>query len=862
MSARNWRTALCGAVLGIALGSPAGAESGETEAFNLDEWDFLPPEEPPASRTQDPEPEKETAPAVLSLPEEDPAPVAARAAPAYLEEVIVTAQRRQESQQDTPISLAAFNAEQLELAGIDGLGDMGANVPALQIEPFPTSNATLRFYIRGIGIIDAQITQDPAVGVYADGVYIARSTGTAFDVADLERVEILRGPQGTLYGRNTTAGAINLISRRPSTDERWLRQSITVADRNTLIARSAMNLPLSETLALKVAVSGSTEDGYIDNTGPGGDYGDRESLSARLDLRWQPAPLWTLDYTHDYADIGFYNYQYQAVLTPEGNKGPAEQVKREAQANSIYSHRRLDSLATGMPLEQSTTEISGHALTVQRQFDAFDLKYIGAYRELREAFYTDLGGGAGSTAYRLDTHRYAGPAAFALQGSPTPLNIPVVSHAQWSHELQAIGRYASIDYVAGLFWFSERGEEDWLPVLHQFSAALSPAAAEDPTLGDLFRLGAPRIVSFTSILNEMKNESLAAYGQASWTPPIWSQRLQLTGGYRHTEDQRWAWRTKFSPSYAEVQSGGEGTAIALPNSSDVFDRVPGHFRFSDDSISLMAEYALKDDANLYGKYVEAYKSGGFNVRDPQIDGNSGEAADGNTYGYGFADGFDKELVKSFELGLKSEWLDRRLRLNADVFYTAYEDMQVNFILAGTISDTKTTNAGEARMWGLEIDANALLTENLRLDFSYAYLDARITKVLREVEEGTEDVTDRFQFNSAPRHTASLSLDSSLAHLDWGELRLNLNWQFTDEREGGVNAGKPVDLPAYQLLNLNLGIDPHMPIWGSDFRASVWVRNVLDVEYENSAIDNLPHADRAVTWGAPRSIGLDLRFDFN
>lgn len=799
-------------------------------------------------------------------------PVVTRAAPAALEEIIVTAQRREESLQDTPISIAALGQDELSIGGIDGLADIGASVPSLQIEPFPTSNATLRFYIRGMGIIDAQITQDPAIGVYADGVYIARSTGTAFDVADLERIEILRGPQGTLYGRNTIGGAINLISRRPSVEATSFSQDVTLGDRNRIKLKSSLNAPLADNLAVKVALAGSQVDGYVENNGPGGDYGDRRSLSGRFDLRWFPAENWTFDYSYDRSEIDFYNYQYQAVLTPEGDKGQVELIKREAQAQSVYSDRRLNALATGMPLEESGTLINGHAITLQRAFENFDLKYIGAYRDLKESFYTDLGGGAGSTAYRLDTHRYEGPAATSLQGSPTPLVIPYVAQDQWSHELQIVGSSPGghIDYVAGVFWFEESAVEDWQPTVHQFSAAVNPLATT-PGLGELVSALGPRLVAFNRIFNEIENESGAVFGQATWTPQRWDQRLHLTLGYRYSRDDRFARKTKEAPTFVEINQGGQGIGIDLGNplplpgnpltdlildnlslaGADTFDGVAGQIDFSDSSFSLVSAFDYSDDSNVYAKYVEAYKSGGFNTRDPHIDGD-------NEYGFGFGDGFDKEKVRSWEIGLKSLLLDRRLRLNTSVFYTDYRDMQINFILAGTVSDTKTTNAGKARMWGLETDASLVLSHDLRLSGSYAYLNAEITEVIDALNG--ENVADQYQFNSAPEHSLTANLDWTFAHLERTSLRLNLGYQYTSAREGGANAGAPVDLPAFDLVNLYLGADP-MPLGSWRISGGLWVRNVLDSDHEISAIDNLPHADRAVLWNEPRTYGLDIRAEF-
>nr|WP_239547536.1 TonB-dependent receptor [Spongiibacter marinus] len=218
-----------------------------------------------------------------------------------LEEVVVTAQKKAESLQDAPISLTAFGQQALENKGINSLADIGANVPSMSIEPFPINNATLRIFIRGIGISDAQITQDPPVGIYMDGVYIARSTGTALDVADLERIEILRGPQGTLYGRNTTGGAINLVSKRPNTEAFEFEQKFTVGDRYLLTSKTSANIPITDTLAAKLAFLHTEQDGFVENTGPGGDFGDREVQGYRMDVRWDINDSLTLDYAYDHS---------------------------------------------------------------------------------------------------------------------------------------------------------------------------------------------------------------------------------------------------------------------------------------------------------------------------------------------------------------------------------------------------------------------------------------------------------------------------------------------------------------------------------------------------------------------------------
>ncbi len=768
-----------------------------------------------------------------------------------LEEVVVTAQKKAESLQDAPISLTAFGQQELETKGINSLSDIGANVPSMSIQPFPINNATLRIFIRGIGISDAQITQDPPVGVYMDGVYIARSTGTALDVADLERIEILRGPQGTLYGRNTTGGAVNLVTRKPSTEALEFEQKFTVGDRSLFTSKTSANIPVTDTLAAKLAFMTTQQDGFIENTGPGGDYGDREVQGYRLDVRWDVNETMTLDYAYDRSELDYYNTSYQAVTRPLGDKGQAEPIKEHASEQTVYSSRRLDKMATGKPLEESNTEITGHALTFTAGFDGGEFKYIAAYRELSDASYADIGGGAGSTEFRLDTHRYKGQ---ATNDEWTPLVKPLVTQRQRSHELQVSGDAwgSRLEYLVGAYYFKERAIEDNSPLHHQLSAD-----ARIP--GVPFRV---HVVNLLSQHYEIENEAMAFFGQATWTPNTLEDRLHLTFGARHSRDKRSAIKNQTDLNIAELY----GLALDLPwgtiDQSDPgrqFDDVEASKKFDDNSFSFVAEYDLTDSINLYGKVNEAYKSGGFNTRDPQRDGNQGPASDGIDYGFGFVDGFDEEKVRSMELGIKSELMDRRLRINADIFKSVYSDMQLNFILDGTVADTKITNAGEAEMQGLEADITFMATRNLLLMLNYAYLDAEVTKA-RDVNG--QDVSDQFVFFAAPEQSYTAVADWTIADADWGRLGLNVSYNYMDERNGGSLASnvKNTRLDAYGVWNARLGLN-EMPLAGGMLSVAAWGKNLLDEEYAISAIDNQPQADRSVLWGDPRSYGVDLIYRY-
>jgi iron complex outermembrane receptor protein len=793
-----------------------------------------------------------------------------------LEEIIVTAQKKTSTLQDTPISMEAFGAEKLELRGIGGLEDLGSNVPSMVIEPHPLSNTTLRISIRGVGVNDSQVTQDPAVGIYLDGVYLARSVGLALDLADIERMEVLRGPQGVLYGRNSTGGAVNIITRRPDPSAFTMDHKLTLGERNLLVGKSTLNLPLDDELAVKFAFLGRRSDGFVDNTGEGEDFGDRQALGLRFDARWLADDRLTVDYGYDYTDMEYVNYMFQAVLLPETNHGLAEAFKPYAVANTVYSDRRLDALSSAAPMEASSAEVSGHTLTLTRQFDAFELKYIGAFRKLEDAQYPDLSGGNGNPDYRIDLNVYDSAAArFVNNGQPTPLVIPTTFQEQWSHELQISGNAWDdrLSYIAGLYYFTETGGEDGGPLHHIQSATIDPQQSDaligllPDSLRALLQDNAlPRLSAYWDYLYGIDNKAYAAFGQLSLRPDWFDRRMNFTVGVRASRDERYAIKDFIQRQLVELRLGDVSLAAvpvpaAVAGSSDDFVGVEARSEYDDFSPSANVQFDLTEMATTYLSYSTAYKSGGFNTRDPQISGASGNASDGTNYGFGFMEGFKPERVKSWELGLKSEWLQRALRLNGAAFYTDYTDMQTNFLIAGTISDTKSRNAGKARITGLELEGALVPAVNLVLGFQYAYLDAEVLEV---IDINGDNVAHLYPFIAAPPHSGVVFTDWTIANFDWGDLRAYASWNYIGKRKGLViteeRRGKTA-VEATGLLNARLMANGIRFGDRGTLDIALWGKNLLDEEYELTAIDNLPQADRAVIWGDPRAVGIDLIYRY-
>ncbi len=734
-----------------------------------------------------------------------------------LEEVVVLAQRVQESAQDTPLSLAVLDSASMAALGIYSVDNIAGNVPGFVVDSFPSSNQTLRLFIRGVGITDVQITQDPAVGVYLDGVYLARSSGLASELADLERIEILRGPQGTLYGRNTTGGALNLITSRPDPANHALKVDLGAGDRNLLRARSSLNLPVSANAAIKLAALYREKDGFIDNTGPGGNFGDAVASGYRLDWRWRPHPTLTVDYSWNSSRVESYNYTPQAVLPGMTTGTPADAAIVSSQRFVPYAERRLDQLATSVPLQPNDTDIEGHALQIGWELKDFTVRSISAWRQLDDDSYIDFASGA-SAEYRLDF----GAVTLGAQGSGQQHYDETrtrLQQRQFSQELQLIGPLGdTLDLVAGGYFFREEAEENWFPLHHIFSFPV--IASDDQAVA----------VNLRAEDNRIDNRAVATYAQLTWSPIAdWA----FTLGWRYTRDTRDVRRLFRQENYVDF-----GNAVLGPFEQIDF-RARASKRFSDNAFSFIIQYQPGEDTMLYAKLAEAYKSGGFNTRDPDP--------------IFFSQGFDEEKNRTLEIGMKSEWLQRALRVNSALFYSRFSDMQLNFLLPGTLSDTRVFNSGAARLAGLELEMVAMPVHGLLARLNYAYLHSAID----DVDDPFSGSPRAFGFSNAPGHSASFNLDYQFPPWSAGTLSANINYTYTDERD----TDSPFNvIDAHQLLGARLTLSEiDMP--QGELTVSAWVSNLLDEEYVTFTIDNLPHASRAVLWGEPRSWGLDIRFRY-
>ena len=585
-----------------------------------------------------------------------------------LEEIVVTAQRREESLQDAPIAITALSEEQLELRGITDFGAVAAATPSMSLTPYPSSTNTLILYMRGQGVADSmQITSDGSVALYQDGFYISRPQLSTFDLADIDRVEVLRGPQGTLYGRNTTGGAVNLISKRPS-GELDFKQELSMGDREYFRTLSALDLPEWHGLSTKFTYLYSRKDGVVDNLNEfsrdlPGRTPARRTHCARLGWRRRRSPQTTSSRSaRSSRRRSTTRCRRWRVSIPgyDASGKPAE-----------HTWRPVD-----LPLSEG--EYNAHGLTLTWEVnDNFTIKSLTGYRELDDDIYQD----------------YAG--AFSTPGLPSATEFATfdtLDTEQFTQELQLLGSIGErFDYLIGLYYFKEEG--DHFQHIDIDNLGLGPFS---------FSLDKDRDI-------DAESESKAVFAQVTWTPAILDDRLELTFGGRYTEDNRKATRTTLNTFFG-FPIGVEPSPVFAPGGNSIDED------FSKFNPAFTANMAWTTDVSTYLRIATGYKAGGIS-----------EAGAVGTFNSAFV--FEPEEILTYELGLKSMLADERVRLNMAVFYSEFDDMQLGFNTnPADLSEVLLTNAGEATVGGVEIEGQWAATDSLQFSFNYTYLDPEIDRV--------------------------------------------------------------------------------------------------------------------------------------
>ncbi len=415
-----------------------------------------------------------------------------------VEEIVVTAQKRSEKIQATPLSITAFSALDLQKMGFTNFADLTNKVPSLAITPYAYAGSILEVFIRGVGQSDVvNISRDPGVGIYLDDVYLARSTALTTDLGDIERVEVLRGPQGTLYGRNTIGGAIKFVTAAPS-GRFDAKESIDFGNFGYIHTLTSVDLPEYDGFSLKATFAKTDDDGWVRNPGVGGDYGAKDEEGYRIALRWRPGDAVTVDYVFDYGtQHGTPNYIQRGYDIPADDYPGVTDTAPLQPGRVTQGWRPVE-----IPLKDDFKEY-GHALTITWDIsDQVSLKSITSYREVDSNFTLDT-----SEAFNLPQIEYY-----------------VLAERQASQELLLSGSDddLALKYTLGVLGFIESGSQVFGFMNNSFLPRL------------------PRFSDLTFMPGSARNSSAGAYANVTWTPPILDDRLSVIVGGRYSADTRYA----------------------------------------------------------------------------------------------------------------------------------------------------------------------------------------------------------------------------------------------------------------------------------------------------------------------------------
>jgi iron complex outermembrane receptor protein len=756
-----------------------------------------------------------------------------------LEEIVVTARRREESAQNVPVTVTAITGENLTSRSAMLLSDIAKETPSLTIQARVSDRNTQIVSLRGQVQTDAATTLDPSVGVYLNDIYVARNNGANFELFDVDRVEVLSGPQGTLYGRNTTGGAIKLVTAAANPDAGFSGYGLVNGGNfDARRVEGAVNLPVNDRLAFRLAGLTVQRDGYgkaiVGQLGDGGlgpgldgsapftarktfDTDDKDIKAGRLSARLDATDKLSFSFVGDYSkqsdngatgyDVG--NTFLAAPPAPDmlipGTPIPAKSYGNYTKCSNDFYTACQNSTPT------SRAEIYGVGLTTAYETDAGTAKLIYGYRDVESFFASDLDGT---------------PIELISIAQPTKVHQNTV-------EAQFQGETDSIDYTLGLYYFKEIGTERFFDSTSVF-------------IVDQFR---------RSLKGDADNESKSVYGQLGYN---FTKTLRLTAGVRYTQDDKslissavltpnlvaptglclFSGSGPINPPLDMVGLGPSPTAANCRFSSDnTFDHV---------SWTVGLDWQVRQNLLAYIKSSEGYRSGGQNLRG--IDSRTLQP-------------FKEETIRDIELGLKSRPFER-LQLNLTYYHSDYSDIQTTQFLFFPPPQNTTTfvlNQGTADIDGVELQSTIVATKNLSFDLtgSYNNFDFKL---------------DAFVPPLTPRYKASAAANLFFPG-NFGDWSARVSYSYQDEyfttNQADEAAFKQSTIGSRGLVDARLSFN----IKQYETTVSLFGTNLTNKEYfESGTVFTIPtdgmnrangltNVFNRLQVGAPRLYGLEIRKQF-
>ena len=722
--------------------------------------------------------------------------------PAAVEEIVVTARKRDERLIETPLSVTALSTSDLERRQIDDLGGLREIVPNLSVNMGDAANAIV--YIRGVGQRDSLSFADPGVGIYLDDIYLGRSQGAFLEVIDIERIEVLRGPQGTLYGRNTIGGAIKYVSVAPSPMPEVVVEA-GLGDFSQRISRVTLNGPLGSGDALlgRVSAAYGTHEGYRVNTNPnaGPTDGDKNLFAWRGQLDFAATDQLTLRLIADRSE----NDPQRSTTPVRVTSGPAL-VAATAQKPMSASTTQVE--ADFNDVER--LQVSGASLAAEYAFsDQVTFRSTTAYRQVQHQTHIDLDGtGHGIFGVLVDQDQQ-----------------------QQSQEFQLSLTFADFQGVMGAYWFSE---DD-----------VTPDGIRNTEPID-FAGGAGFFLPYNTVSeNDQSIEAQAVFGEFSWQllPAV-----ELTAGVRYTDEARELRRKAcqaFSTEALDVDACNPPAGSLNPFAL----RLDLEASFS--AVTPKLGIAFDSDAGLiYANWARGFKSGGFDGR-IGYNGASSAGAVGAQ-----AEAYDPEFADTFELGWKTADTDGDWQMSTAMFFTDYTDLQLSSFSAtpGGGFATVFTNAGKAETLGLEVEYAARMSENLFVNVNAGYLDAQYKEF---IDATGNDVSGERTSINAPKWTASAGFHV-LYPLEHGRLRFSADLGYRSRYHVDINNLEALAQDGYGIINASVDYEDSDARW----HVSLGVKNLTGAEYITHGFDLTAFPGVGLAYyGDPRTYRLSVRYRF-
>ena len=759
-------------------------------------------------------------------------------ADAQLEVITVNARRRAENMQETPIAISAFSAKELERRGIESTQDLDRVTPSLQ---FATSgqlsgnNSAAVVFIRGVGQLDPTSSVDPGVGIYVDDVYMGRSAGGAMDFKDIASVEVLRGPQGTLFGRNTIGGAVLVRSAEPFEDFGG-KARVRIGEDNLKEAFVAVDLPISDELLTRFSAGMRKRDGYVIREFDGQDLGNDDTYTLNGTIQYQPSEDFKVTIRGDFTEEDENGSPFVfaginesapvaaivsvaagcpgatipfAPIVPGDPRFGAPNVPNIDDARCANDFQGKGDFTNGgtAPVESTLTGWGLSAALEWHVNEQFTLKSISAHRSTEWTGIRD----ADNTPFDMLTTDVASDSE------------------QFSQELQVLYENDNLSGIAGLYYFDE-SSDDRLSILLAFPPA-------PPYIASLLN-GGPGTRDLQVI--HLETESYALFSEWAYTV---NDDLSFSAGLRYTEDDKRFQGTIMNlfpatlpdPSPLPTLATSEGGPLFILDKmfSDTYSATTG---------SASVRYKLDDNINTYLSYSSSFKSGGFNSRyNAPTEGN-------------LPISFGEEEVSSWEAGVKAD-VTNNLRINVAAFMSEYKDIQLIF-RQGVVP--LLFNAGSASIDGFELEFTYIPSNNLMLEGGFSYLKDTIDSIT-DIDGAAATITPDNSLPLTPEWQGNLGASYAVEVGDNYELTSRIDISYTDSQYfDSSNTELVAQSDAVTYITASIKLDNLVNYWD----VTLGINNLTDerfLEQGNASLATLGYAE--VIYARPRNWFLSFSTEF-